>query len=97
MGADGAVLDQQCCFPIAGAESMLKEASSIYERLRAKRESADLYWNIGLFHARRENMDMAREAITKARELYAKVGLAEGVTRAQTWIDSSAKAPPEAR
>ena len=68
---------------------------AIFEGLGAQRGSADQCWNLGLLHAQRANMDMARELITRANDLYAKVGLQEGLTKTQSWL--VIKSPPETR
>ena len=69
------------------AEEMHKMSLAINENLGRQEGMATTYTNLGLVAEDRGDVDRARELWTKARDLYAKIGIPHEVNDVQGWLD----------
>jgi hypothetical protein len=66
---------------------MHQKSLAIEEKLGRQAGMAAEYGYLGLVAAGRGDLDRARELWTKARDLYAKIGMPHEVERMQGWLD----------
>ncbi len=57
-----------------GAPSLFKQAVSVFREIRAENEVALAYSGMGRYHKRKGNMEQAREYLTKALEIFERLG-----------------------
>lgn len=69
------------------AEEMYKQSLAINERLGRFEGAALQYGNIGVVYETRGDLIAARDHWTKARDLYAKIGMPQMVENVQSWLD----------
>ena len=70
------------------AEEMLKQSLAINEKLGRQEGIAAAYANLGSIAKDRRNFESTREFWSKARELYAKIGIPNQVQKIEGWLDS---------
>ena len=66
---------------------MNRDALKIDEKLERPEGIAQEYCNLGLIFQTRGDLDEARKLWTKARDLYAKIGMPLMVEKVQGWLD----------
>jgi hypothetical protein len=81
---------------IGEAKRWHRKALEIDEKLGRLEGMAGEYGNLGAIHAQRGDLAGARELWTKARDLFARIGMPHWVTKVQGWIDM-VPAPAEPR
>lgn len=69
------------------AEKMLRKALTIDEKLGRREGMATQYGNLGLIFAKRGDLDKARLHWTKARDVFAQIGMPQMVERVERWLD----------
>ncbi len=76
------------------ADAALRKALVIDETLGNQDGIARHYSNLGLIHEKRGNLKQARELWTKARKLYARVGVLHMMEELQDCLDGLPSEPP---
>ena len=79
------------------AEEMHQQALAINEMLSLQEGIAAEYGSLGSLAYKRGELERARELWTKARDLYAKIGIPHMVKQVQEWLDVLPKPAAESR
>lgn len=76
------------------AEEMGRKALSICEQTGRLEGVATAYVNIGRTYELRGKLDGARQYVSKARDLFATIGISHRVRQLQEWLDGKQGSPP---